>query len=90
MGYRALASCSTVLTKYTGCSTRLGASVLVAPSGGSRGLASDPPLPYLLTAPLLRRLLPTSHWRLKDNSSLREHTTSDHWRWGPSASMGAA
>ena len=33
MGYRALASRNTVLTKYTACSTRLGALVLVAPSG---------------------------------------------------------
>ena len=33
MGYRALASRNTVLTKHTGCSMRLGASVLVAPSG---------------------------------------------------------
>ena len=33
MGYRALASRNTVLTKYTGCSTRLGASVLAAPFG---------------------------------------------------------
>ena len=38
MGYHALASRNTVLTKYTGCSTRLGASVLVA-SSGSRGEA---------------------------------------------------
>ena len=33
MGYRALASRNTVLMKYTGCSMRLGASVLAAPSG---------------------------------------------------------
>ena len=33
MGYRARVPRNTVLTKYTGCSMRLGASVLVAPFG---------------------------------------------------------
>ena len=34
MGYRAFTSRNTVLTKYTGCSTRWGVLVLLAPSGG--------------------------------------------------------
>ena len=34
MGYRALASRSTVLTKYIGCSTRAGALTRLAASGG--------------------------------------------------------
>ena len=34
MGYRALASRNTVLTKYTWCSTRWGVLALLAPSRG--------------------------------------------------------
>ena len=41
MGYRALASRNTVLTKYTGCSTRSGASVLVVPSGDHGASSGD-------------------------------------------------
>lgn len=33
MGYRALASHNTVLTKYTGCSTRAGTLVRLVPCG---------------------------------------------------------
>ena len=38
MGYRALASCSTMLTKYTGCSTRLRVLALLASPRG-RGVS---------------------------------------------------
>ena len=40
MGYRALASRSTVLTKYTGCSTRLRVLAQLASSRG-RGISGD-------------------------------------------------